>query len=168
MGKLAPRRVTACYTPEQMQDIESDILKLKAKLMTPPVMTDKEFDALPKMAEIKRKEVGEKADVLAICDALLSGDTAPAHVDLALKVFDQATTISKWLKNLDDKNWRYGDVAGFQAMNQVSYSEKLVRVNAEGTDNVAIEAGNELDRLKAVRNAGKSKPDAPEKDEAKK
>jgi hypothetical protein len=168
MPSLAEKRVTICYTTEELQEIESAILLLKSKFKTPPAMSDDEFNALPKMGDVKRKSFGEKLKVIKKYPKTVSDPTAIDYADMSLAFFDQTTTISGWLKDCDDRNWRSGDVAGFQAMNQIAYSESEVAFKANGRNADAIEANNELERLKPTKPAKTDKPATATSGDAKK
>ena len=168
MAKLADKRVTIGYTPEEMQEIESLTNQLKNKIKTPPTMSDDEFDALPKMGDVKRKSFGDKLPILQKYPKALEDASDVAYAELSLSFFDQSKQISNWLKACDDKNWRSGDVAGFQAMNQISYYEKEISRKSDSRNEAAIEANNEFQRLKPTKVAAADKPATPDAPNTKK
>ena len=168
MKDLAPRRVTACYTPEEMQELETIAMLLKSKLKTPPPMADDDFDALPKMADVKRKSFGDKADVIKAHPTVVVDPTSIGYTSASLNFFDQSTKISGWVKDIDSKNWRSGDVAGFQAMNQIAFSESEIKIKKGANDPEGIEAYNELERLKPTRKAAADKTTPTDKPSEKK
>jgi hypothetical protein len=156
------------YTPEEMTEIEGIISLLKSKIKTPYPMTNKEFDALPKMADFKRKEFGDKFEIFKDNSSFLSDPTAMAYMAVSIGNFDQSQKISGLINDVDDKLWRNGDIAGYQAMTQMSYSEAEARLKANASDDNAIDVVNKLDDMKVSRKAADTKQSPTDSPDAKK
>ncbi len=167
MKELMIQYLVEAYTKEEMTAIGDAFKVLIALLHTPPVMTDDDFNALSKMAKVKRKEVGENADAFEGSDSFLTGSAASSKTKSNLLSFDQALQIEIWTNDLDKKNWRAGDVAGAMAMNRVSYAESFAKMLKGAQNEEAIEVCNKLDRLKNQRKLEKGKPVAAAPKEAK-
>jgi hypothetical protein len=156
------------YSTEEMTDIEGLIGLLKSKIKTPFPMPNKEFNALPKMANAKRKEFGDKFKIFKDNNSFLSDSTAIGYMTVSIGNFDQSTLISSWIAGVDDKLWRNGDIAGFQAMTQIAFCDLEARLKAKVPNSDAVEAVNALDDLKTPRKPSEPKQPPTDSPDAKK
>ena len=168
MKKLVSRRVTACYTPEAHQANLDALRAFEARIMAPPSMSDDEFNALPKMGDIKRTEIGEKAVIFNDHNSFLSPAASPAFTNAELMLFDQANEYDKIWERISKKIWRSADIAGYQAINRVALSEERALLAATEDDADGVEAVNKLNRLKKAKVSNNDKATTPKTDEPKK